>query len=147
MMLSNSCCRATTIVAVFLIVIVAMAVSAQQPTAAQVATGKLKGVVVDWQYARISRSCLIIRNKGFQTRVAVDEEGAFEFDLPAGTYEVFALSPGFTRVRRKNLRGESGTTTTSNFLLQVAPEVSGQCPANTIRRGDLCESLCETNLR
>jgi hypothetical protein len=146
-MMMNQSFRATRFVAlaVLLTVTGAMSVFAQQPLPTPVATGKLKGVVVDWQYARIVRSCLTVRNKTFQAKVMVDEEGAFEAELPAGVYEVVALSPGFSRLRRKNVRIEPGAARTLNFLLEVAPEISGRCPANTIRRGNLCDSLCDTH--
>ncbi len=75
----------------------------------------------------------------------VDEKGAFEVELPAGVYQAVALSPGFSWLRRKDVRIEPGGTRTLNFLLEVAPEITGRCPANTIRRAGLCDSLCDTN--
>ncbi|HET9711854.1 MAG TPA: carboxypeptidase-like regulatory domain-containing protein [Pyrinomonadaceae bacterium] len=108
-------------------------------------TGTLKGVVVDWQYARVLHSCLTVKNKTIQKKVIVDPEGGFEVELPAGTYEVVAQSPGFRRFRRHKLQIDSNTTTTLNIMLEVAPEISGRCPAGTIKTGRLCTSLCEAN--
>jgi hypothetical protein len=108
-------------------------------------TGVLKGVVVDWQYARILGSCLTVKNKTIEKKVIVNAEGAFEVELPAGTYEVVAQSPNFRRFRQKNLQIESNTITTLNIMLQVAPERAGRCPAGTTKTGLLCTSLCEAN--
>ena len=119
--------------AVLMTVTVAIVAPAQQAPPAQVATGKLKGVVVDRQYARILHSCLTVRNKTFQKKVMVDEAGAYEVELPAGAYEVVALSPGYSRDRQKNVRIEPGTTRTLNVLLKFAPQISGRCPAGTIK--------------
>ena len=143
----NQSYRATRFVALAVLMTAtgAMGVFARQTPPPPVATGKLKGVVVDWQYARILRSCLTVRSKTFRSKVMVDAEGAFEAELPAGVYEVVARSPGFSRLRRKDVRIEPGAARTLNFLLEVAPEISGRCPANTIRRGNLCDSLCDTN--
>ena len=143
MIWSNKFFRTTRVSALAVLVSFtgALAVSSQQEP--QVATGKLKGVLQDWQYARILRSCLTVRNKTFQKKIMTDERGAFETELPAGTYEIVFLAPSFTPLRRKNVQIEPGTTRTLNALLDVAREVSGQCPAGTLRRGNLCESLCE----
>jgi len=78
-------------------------------------TGVLKGVVVDWQYARILGSCLTVKNKTIQKKVIVNAEGAFEVELPAGMYEVVAQSPNFRRFRQKKLQIESNTITTLNI--------------------------------
>ena len=105
----------------------------------------LKGVVVDQQYARVLRSCLSVKNKTVEKKVVVDEEGAFEIDLPAGTYDITAQSPHFRQFRRNKLEIQPDTTTTLNIMLEVAPERAGRCPAGTIKRGVLCTSLCEVN--
>jgi hypothetical protein len=143
MIWSNKAFRITKVsaLAVLLSFAGALAVSSQQGP--HVATGKLKGVLEDWQYARILRSCLTVRNKTFQRKILTDELGEFEAELPAGTYEVVFLAPSFRPLRRKNVQIEPGTTTALNALLDVAPEVSGQCPAGTLRRGNLCDSLCD----
>jgi len=129
-----------------LIIVCGVAVAlAQQTPLTRPATGMLKGVVVDWQYARILGSCVIVKNKSVEKKVIVDGEGAFEVELPAGTYEVTAQSPHFRRFRRNKLQIQSNTTTTLNIMLEVAPERAGRCPAGTIKTGVLCTSLCEVN--
>jgi hypothetical protein len=139
----NNCFSSARLVILAVLITISggIVVAQQQRTSEE--SGRVKGVVVDWNYARIVESCVIFRSKTHQTRVKVNDEGAFDVELTAGTYEVVALSPNFSRVRMKNVRVEPGVTRTLNFMLPVAPEISGRCPANTVRRGDLCESLCE----
>ena len=131
--------------AILIIVFGVVIALAQQTPPTRTATGMLKGVVVDWQYARILGSCLTVKNKTIEKKVIVDGEGAFEVELPVGTYEVVAQSPHFRRFRQKKLQIESNTTTTLNIMLQVAPQVAGRCPAGTIKSGFICASLCEAD--
>lgn len=117
---------------------------AQSLTPAQVRNGKLKGVIVDWQYGRVLGSCLTVKNRTFEKKVVVDMNGAFEVELPVGTYDVTAQSPGFRQFHRKEVHIEPGATKTLNIMLKVAPERAG-CPAGTVKKGPLCINLCETD--
>ncbi len=145
-MIKTSCMK----IIVFSISIIFLQVSlslAQSLTPAQANMGKLKGVIEDWQYARVLGSCLTVKNKTFEKKVMVDTNGAFEVELPVGTYQVTAQSPGFRQFRWKELRIEPNATKTLNILLNIAPEKAG-CPAGTKRneKGKLpiCINLCET---
>lgn len=66
-------------------------------------TGRLKGVIVDWQHARVLPSCLDITNKDFAKRVSANENGAFEVELPAGKYRITAQAPHFKRFTRNHV--------------------------------------------
>ena len=56
----------------------------------QVVTGKLKGIVVDWQHARVLNTKVILVGRSFKKKFAVDGEGAYEAEVPAGSYLVKA---------------------------------------------------------
>ena len=120
---------------------------AQSLTPAPENTGKLKGVIEDWQYARVLGSCLTIKNKTLEKKVMVDTNGAFEVELPVGIYQVTAQSPRFRQYHWKELRIEPNATKTLNIMLKIAPEKAG-CLAGTKRneKGKLpiCINLCET---
>lgn len=109
---------------------------------AQVITGKLKGIVVDWQYARVLGSCLTVKSENLEKKVVVDTNGAFEVELPAGIYQVTAQSPGFQRFHWKELHIEPNAIKTLNIMLKVAPVKAG-CPAGTRKAGGLCINVCD----
>ena len=111
----------------------------------QNASGKLRGVIVDWQYARILGSCVDLTNKTFKTRVRVDTNGEFEIDLPAGQYQATGQSPGFQRFRWNHLKIEAGATKTLNILLNVSNKKRG-CPEGTIPSGPMCTNICDVKL-
>ena len=96
---------------------------------------KIKGLIVDWQYARISHAVIIIKNDLFTKEVRTDDEGAFEIEVDAGTYDLLAKSPGFSPFRRKAYSVKSGDMKTLNILLNAAqpPKASYKCP-----RGKTC---------
>lgn len=139
--------RAAKVSAVTPLLLVAQFViaPAQQPPPARAATGRVKGTVSDWQPARILGACLTFKAKSFEKNIKVDEDGAFEVELPAGTYEVTAHAFHFEQFRLKALRVEPNATRTLDITLKLAPERVGECPEGTKKRGRLCVSLCEQN--
>src|ERR1051325_10659731 len=70
---------------------------AQEPVVA------VRGVVVDWQYARVPPTTLVFASEGQTKEVKVDDQGAYEVQLPPGLYKVKATAPGF-RERRVKLQ-------------------------------------------
>jgi hypothetical protein len=94
---------------------------------AQQAVGKLRGVVVDWQYARILGTKIVFESKSFKKVMFVDSEGAYEIGLPAGTYLVTATDEGFVP-RRFKFQVEPATTKTLNMILDVTPTKPSRCP-------------------
>lgn len=102
-----------------------------QTSHAQVATGKLRGVVVDWQYARVLNTTVVFESESVKKVVCVDEDGAYEVELPVGTYSVKAESANF-RPRHLNFSVEANTARTLNMLLDVVPMKFGKCPKGAI---------------
>ena len=91
----------------------------------------VKGVVVDWQYARLLPTTLVFKSEGHTKEVKVDDQGAYEVQLPPGLYIVKATAPEF-RERRVKLQLAPATTRILNIMLQVRPQIF-RCP-----KGSLC---------
>jgi hypothetical protein len=109
-----------------LILVVCSSGNAQEPL------GKLNGIVVDWQYARVLRTTIVFETAGLRKAIQVDEEGAYEVELPAGWYTIKATAPGFIE-RRVKLQLESATPRILNLMLDVRPQKVIRCP-----KGSLC---------
>jgi hypothetical protein len=85
-----------------------LAVLFARPTGeAQAAKGKLRGIVVELTYARVPKTTIVLENESFKKEVTADEEGAYEVELPAGTYLVKAQSFGFRELLRQMSRRRS----------------------------------------
>lgn len=93
--------------------------------------GRLSGVVVDWQYARILETTITFEGKSLKKKVTVDDEGAYEIELPAGTYLVRATRRHFLE-RRFRFTVEPGKTKMLSLILDVEPE-KFDCP-----KGHIC---------
>jgi hypothetical protein len=96
------------------------------------ATGKLRGIVVDWQYARVLNTTIVFENVSFKKEIAVDQNGSYEVELPAGTFLATAQSPGFRQFRSK-IDVVSNVMKTFNIMLKVTPQMPVKCP-----RGAFC---------
>ena len=97
----------------------------------QGADGRLKGSVVDWHYASIPHTSITFESRSFRKAVATDEAGAYEAELPAGTYLVTVKSEGFFQ-RRLKINVGPGVTRSLSFILDVKP-TNVVCP-----RGSIC---------
>lgn len=128
--------RRVVVALITVILALAVCLSASPVTNAgahlQRATGKLKGIVVDWQYARVLNTKIILEGRSFKKEVAVDAEGAYEAEVPAGSYLVKAESAGF-RQYRLMFDVAPGEAKTLNIMLKVLPQKPVKCP-----RGALC---------
>ena len=91
---------------------------------------KVSGIAVDWQYARLLPTTIVFKSKDHTKEVKVDDEGAYEVELPPGVYVVTATAPNF-RERRVKLRLEPAAPRTLNFMLQVVPQIF-RCPKGSI---------------
>ena len=98
----------------------------------QSASGTLKGIVVDWQYARVLNTKIILEGRSFKKEIAVDDEGAYEAEVPAGSYLVKAECAGF-RQYRLMFDVVPGEAKTLNIMLKVLSQKPVKCP-----RGSLC---------
>jgi len=94
-------------------------------------TGKLTGIVVNWDYARVTDTIIIFEGESFTKYVRTDEEGAYEVELPAGTHVVRAIRQGFIP-RRVKFNVEAGTTRTLNMILDVEPVRWVKCPKGSV---------------
>ena len=81
---------------------------------------RITGVVLDRNDARVVGAVITIKNDGFIRRVRSDDEGRFELELPAGSYELSVEQPGFKTYKR-SLHAEAGATTQLNIHLEVDP--------------------------
>ena len=83
--------------------------------------GKLKGVVVDHQEARITGTQVRIRSSEFKADLKTNEAGEFESEVPVGVYEVSVESAGFKKFHRKGVKVEPSKTTPMKIKLKSAP--------------------------
>ena len=90
--------------------------------------GKLKGIVVDWQYARIPYATLLFEDDLVRKEVSVNEEGAYEVELPVGNYKVTAHVQHFQRYSLTSFFVAPDGTRTLNVMLQVEPQKPIKCP-------------------
>lgn len=83
-------------------------------------SGKLEGVVVDVNDARVANASVTIAGKRLKREVVSDEEGKFRIELPAGTYQFTVYSPGFAVFRGKDVKVQADFTTSLEIPLKVA---------------------------
>jgi uncharacterized membrane protein len=80
---------------------------------------RISGVVLDRNDARIVGAAITIKNEGFVRRVRSDDEGRFELELPAGTYEISVEQRGFKTYKLSSLRVDAGATAQIDIHLEV----------------------------
>ncbi len=98
---------------------------------AQSDIGRLKGIVVDWQFARIPRTTIEFRAASLKKVITVDAEGSYYIELPTGFYLIIARSQGFYE-RRINFKVNGNTVRTLNMMLDVRREKIGRCPKKVL---------------
>jgi hypothetical protein len=94
---------------------------------ARQAIGKLKGEVVDANYARIVDATVTFESSAFRKVVRLNSEGAYEVELPAGTYSVQAAREGFYS-RRFKFKVAPNITKRLSMILDVVPLTVPKCP-------------------
>lgn len=82
--------------------------------------GRITGVVVDPNDARVVGATIKIANADFKQTRRTDSEGKFELKVPAGTYELTVEQSGFKKFRLRGVRVETGTRELDNIKLEVA---------------------------
>jgi hypothetical protein len=80
--------------------------------------GKLVGMIVDPNGARIATAKILITSRRLSRDVLVNEEGFFQIDLPQGRYRVTITANGF-RTARRNVFIKSNAVTALNIRLAV----------------------------
>ena len=111
----------------------AEAIDAQSGVAEQEV--ELKGVIVDWQDARIIDVSIIIEGKNFRRSLVSDDKGEFRTLLPADTYKVSVKHPHFKTYVIKKLKVSEITNSVLKVQLKVKTPLAsgGKCP-----KGQLC---------
>jgi len=96
---------------------------------------ELKGMIVDWQDARIIDASIIIEGKNFRRSLVADNIGEFRIALPVGIYKLTVTHPTFKTYVIKKLKVSEATNTVLKVELKVkTPTASGgKCP-----KGQLC---------
>ncbi|HEX6622854.1 MAG TPA: carboxypeptidase-like regulatory domain-containing protein [Pyrinomonadaceae bacterium] len=99
--------------------------------------GKIKGVVLDKNDARVAGARVGISNAKSRRAVASNEEGEFEVELPAGVYRVRVKANGFRAFVLWPFEVKPGVTETIDVHLEVAtspglvPAVEPDPPAHS----------------
>jgi hypothetical protein len=93
---------------------------AQKRAARRAAAGKISGVVLDRNDARIVGAAITISNAGLKRELKSDEEGSFRVELPAGSYQIEARANGFRRFELSPFVVNGGATELINIHMEVA---------------------------
>jgi hypothetical protein len=120
--------------ALTLLICSSFALANRKPSARTEEEVQLKGVIVDWQDARIVNASILIEAKSFRRELNSDQLGEFSTPLPIGTYRITVSHPVFkTSVIRKLKLFGSDIRLVKVMLKVKAPPTSGKCP-----KGSLC---------
>ena len=95
----------------------------------------VKGMIVDWQDARVVNASILFEGKNFRRELASDEAGEFTVTLPIGTYRVRVSHPVFKPYVIKNFKVSASETPILKIRLNVKTPLAsgGKCP-----KGHLC---------
>jgi hypothetical protein len=86
-------------------------------------TGRLKGRVVDIAGVPIPKVQIIIQSPTDSFKVISNEDGYYEIQVPAGSYQVSSEKlPGFATTRRAGVRVEPGKIVEVNVVPAVSSE-------------------------
>ena len=109
------------------------AIDAQNVVAGQEV--ELKGVIVDWQDARIINASISIEGKNLRRSLVSNDNGEFTIALPVGTYKVSVKHPVFKTYVIKKLKVSEAADSVLKVQLKIkTPQSSGgKCP-----KGQLC---------
>jgi len=96
---------------------------------------ELKGVIVDWQDARIINVSIIIEGKDFRRSLVSDDNGEFRTLLPVDTYKVSVKHPLFKTHVIKKLKVSEAGNSPLKVQLKIKPALTSgvKCP-----KGQLC---------
>ena len=93
---------------------------------AQLVSGNLGGTVYDSSGATIPGATVTTHNEatGVETTATTTSAGEYHIvNLPAGTYTITVIAPGFTSAQLKNVQIELNVTATANVTLQIGKSV------------------------
>ena len=91
---------------------------------------ELKGVIVDWQDARIINVSIIIEGKDFRRSLISDGNGEFRTLLPVDTYKVSVKHPLFKTYVIKKLKVSEAGYSPLKVQLKIKPALTSgvKCP-------------------
>ena len=86
----------------------------------QAVTGKIQGVLLDINDARIVAATVIVENAYFKRELKSGDEDDFEVQVPAGTYQIRVQANGFRKFELSPFKVRANTTEMINIHLDVA---------------------------
>jgi hypothetical protein len=92
-------------------------------SSAKQSMGKIKGLVLDRNYARVVDATIIIESSpkiGFKRQLKSGEAGDFEIEIPAGVYKIMVEAHGFRLSEGWELKVNPKVTEMINIHLEVA---------------------------
>ena len=89
-------------------------------TAATEPTGKIAGVVLDANDARIVNATVTTENRGTKHTMKSGNEGEFEVSVPAGDYKITVEANGFRKFSNSPLTVKADETKLISVHLKVA---------------------------
>jgi hypothetical protein len=87
-------------------------------------TGKITGIVVDKNDARILGARIEIKNERTSRVLLSDDDGRFEAELPSGTYRITVWMDGFKRFDLSAVRLKPGARARLSVRMQLQPPQS-----------------------
>ena len=79
----------------------------------------ISGILLDRNDARIAGAVIKIENGDFRRRLRSDDEGMFELELPAGSYEIRVEQPGFKTLKLSSVRVNEGVIERLHLYMEV----------------------------
>ena len=83
--------------------------------------GKIKGLILDANDARVARAVVRIENAKFKREVKSGAEGNFEVELPAGLYRITVRADGFRKFEYSPFNVKPNASEILNIRLEVQP--------------------------
>jgi len=111
--------KSSRVIAAFLLM--SVLAGAGMTSAATARVGKIRGIVLDVNKARVVNALVIVQSAEVKRRVMSDGEGRFEISLPPGSYEITVKAAGFREFSSPLLRVEPGKTRVFDIHLIVEP--------------------------
>lgn len=84
----------------FLIVASAFVVGTNAQTLQPIQQGRMSGLVVDFNRARVPGVSITIKSKRFEQKIVSSDDGSYEINLPIGKYKIMVEGDGFYQVKR-----------------------------------------------
>lgn len=84
-------------------------------------TGRIVGLVLDANDARIVGATVRIENARFNRKLRSSDKGDFEVELPAGTYRIIVEKDGFKGFEISSFHLNADACETVNIYMEVKP--------------------------